>query len=97
MQKLRILVSGFISVSLYILNVLCPWCMLTWAVVIPTFWAVVLYTLKSGQLVGPVRSPWPARLYGWVPTLTILSYLLIIVLAQIQLDAIPRIMNDLFG
>ncbi len=92
-----LLVSGFISVSLYILNVLCPWCMLTWAVVIPTFWAVVLYTLKSGQLVGPVRSPWPARLYGWVPTLTILSYLLIIVLAQIQLDAIPRIMNDLFG
>lgn len=92
-----LLVSGFISISLYILNVLCPWCMLTWAVVIPTFWAVLLYTLKEGLLVGPVRSVWPARLFGWVPTLTFASYLLIVVLAQVQLDAIPRILTDLFG
>lgn len=92
-----LLVSGFVSISIFILNVLCPWCMLTWAVVIPTFWAVLLYTLKEGLLVGPVRSAWPARLYGWVPTLTFASYLVIVVLAQLQLDAIPRILTDLLG
>ena len=92
-----LLVSGFVSISLYSLAVLCPWCMLTWAVVIPTFWAVVLYTLKEGLLVGPVRSTLPERLYGWLPTIIFLSYLLIIVLAQLQLNAIPRIISDLFG
>lgn len=92
-----LLVSGFVSISLYILGVLCPWCMLTWAMVIPTFWAAVLYALKEGHLVGPVRSSWPGRLYGWVPTLTFFSYLLIVVLAQLQLDAIPRLLSDLVG
>lgn len=92
-----LLVSGFVSISIYSLGALCPWCMLTWAMVIPGFWTVVLYTLKTGQLIGPVKSVWPERLYGWVPSLTAASYLLIIVLAQLQLNAIPRILTTFFG
>ncbi|MGV1035281.1 MAG: vitamin K epoxide reductase family protein [Microbacteriaceae bacterium] len=92
-----LLVGGFVSISLYSLAVLCPWCMLTWAMVIPGFWTVLLYTLKEGMLIGPVRSEWPARLYGWVPSLTAASYLVIIVLAQLQLNAIPRILDSLFA
>lgn len=92
-----LLVSAFVSISVFILNVLCPWCMLTWAVTIPTFWAVTLFALKEGHLVGPVRSAWPARLYGWVPTLTVVCYLVIVALAQVQLNAIPRILTEFFG
>lgn len=90
-----LLVAGFVSFSVFNLRVLCPWCMLTWAVVIPLFWTIVFFTLKEGLLVGPVKSKWPERLYGWAPMLTALSYLFIIVLAQVQLDAINRIIADL--
>ena len=49
------------------------------------------------MLAGPVRSTLPAKLYGWLPTIIFLSYLLVIVLAQLQLNAIPRVIADLFG
>ncbi|HLP23306.1 MAG TPA: vitamin K epoxide reductase family protein [Microbacteriaceae bacterium] len=89
-----LLVSGFVSISIYILHVLCPWCMLTWSVVIPTFWGVTLFTLKEGILVGPSRSSVAAKLFGWVPTLSFACYLVIVLLAQLQLDAIPRILQS---
>lgn len=92
-----LLVSGFVSISIYSLGALCPWCMLTWSMVIPGFFTVVLYTLKEGLLVGPVNSVWPERLYDWGPSLTAASYLIIIVLAQLQLNAIPRILTTFFG
>lgn len=93
-----LLVAGFVSISLYRLGTLCPWCMLTWSMVIPLFWTVVLYAVKSGHIVGDaaVRRV-GAKLFEWVPLLTVLSYLLVIVLAQLQLDAVPRVIHDLFG
>ncbi|GAA0422239.1 vitamin K epoxide reductase family protein [Leifsonia naganoensis] len=85
------LVVFLITASLTVLHILCPWCMVTWAVTIPTFWGVTLYNLKSGTIPVPERARRLfATLYGWVPVLTVASYAVVAVLAQIQLDWIHR-------
>ena len=50
-----VFVGWLIAQSIYVLDVLCPWCMLTWAVTIPTFWAVTLYNLREGNIPVPAR------------------------------------------
>lgn len=85
------LVIFLIAQSVTVLNVLCPWCMVTWAVTIPTFWAVTLYTLKEGILPLPERARRVcAALYGWLPLIVIVSYAIVAIIAQIQLDWIHR-------
>lgn len=85
------LVIFLITASLTSLNVLCPWCMVTWVVTIPTFWAVTLYNLKEGHIPLPERvRGFFGQLYGWVPLITVISYAIVAVLAQIQLDWIHR-------
>lgn len=86
-----VLVIFLITQSLTVLNVLCPWCMVTWTVTIPTFWAVTLYNLKEGHIPVPERARrFFGTLYSWVPLITIVSYAIVAVLAQIQLDWIHR-------
>lgn len=86
-----VLVIFLITESITVLNVLCPWCMVTWTVTIPTFWAVTLYNLKEGNIRLPERARQVSRtLYGWVPLITVVSYAIVAVLAQIQLDWIHR-------
>lgn len=54
--------------SLYNINALCPYCMVVWAVVVPTFLAVTARNLRSGALgesvalrrTGTVLSAWSA-------------------------------------
>lgn len=85
------LVVFLITASLTVLHILCPWCMVTWAVTIPTFWAVTLYNLKAGAIPVPERARRVfAALYGWVPVITVACYALVAVLAQVQLDWIHR-------
>jgi hypothetical protein len=65
--------------------------MATWAVTIPTFWLVTLYNLKMGHLPAPGRSrAFFAAAYGWVGLLTFTSYVVVFMLAQLQLDVIHR-------
>ncbi|UOQ89087.1 vitamin K epoxide reductase family protein [Agromyces endophyticus] len=91
-----VFVGWLIAQSIYVLDVLCPWCMLTWAVTIPTFWALTLYNLREGHIPASARV---RRLAGawfkWVPLITVISYAIVILLAQAQMDAIPRVMIDL--
>ncbi|WP_349864912.1 vitamin K epoxide reductase family protein [Leifsonia sp. WHRI 6310E] len=85
------LVVFLITASLTALHILCPWCMVTWAVTIPTFWGVTLYNLKSGNIPLPERARRVcATLYGWVPLITVACYAIVAVLAQVQLDWIHR-------
>jgi uncharacterized membrane protein len=90
------LVAWLIAQSIYVLDVLCPWCMLTWAVTIPTFWTVTLHNLRTGNLPVSARIQ---RLAGewfkWIPLITVVCYAIVIVLAQAQMNAIPRVMIDL--
>ena len=36
--------------SIFRINALCPYCMVVWAVTIPTFWYTTLYNLREGHL-----------------------------------------------
>ncbi|BDZ66442.1 vitamin K epoxide reductase family protein [Agromyces mangrovi Wang et al. 2018] len=91
-------VCWLIFQSIYVLDVLCPWCMLTWAVTIPTFWAVTLRNVAEGVFGGgaSVRRV-GAALAGWIPLITVVCYLVVVLLAQLRMDAIPRIWFDLFA
>jgi len=91
-------VIWLISQSIFVLATLCPWCMVTWAVTIPTFYAVTVHLFRSGVVPVSARAQEHAgALMAWVPLAAILSYAVIILLAQVQLDAIPNIWQTLFG
>lgn len=44
--------------SMIVINQLCPYCMVVWAVMIPLFWYVTVYNLDRGHLPVPVGSRW---------------------------------------
>jgi uncharacterized membrane protein len=39
--------------TVYQIHALCPWCMVVWVVVIPTFWYVTLYNIEQGVIKLP--------------------------------------------
>lgn len=91
-----VFVGWLIFQSIYVLDVLCPWCMLTWVVTIPVFWVVTLDNLRSGRIPVSVRvRRIAANLFGWIPLITVVCYAIVILLAQAHMDAIPRVMIDL--
>jgi uncharacterized membrane protein len=82
--------------SIFVLGTLCPYCMLVWLVVIPMFWYVTAFNLREGHFGNRGASREIAALvFPWVWTLAILSYLVIVVLAQLRLDAITTILRTL--
>lgn len=91
-----VFVGWLIFQSIFVLDVLCPWCMLTWAVTIPTFWVVTLHNLRDGNLPASARvKRLAAAWFGWIPLITAVCYAIVILVAQIQMNAIPRVMIDL--
>jgi uncharacterized membrane protein len=84
------------GVSIFVLGTLCPYCMLVWASVIPMFWYVTAYNVKQGHF-GNGRSSREvgALVYPWMWTLVLLSFLVIVVLAQLRLDAVTTIIRML--
>lgn len=36
--------------SIFVIDALCPWCMVVWAVTIPVFWYVLLYNLRERHI-----------------------------------------------
>ena len=94
---------GFIiwlmSQSIYATNLhtLCPWCMTTWAVVIPSFYAVTLHLFRIGVFpVGEKGRRVADRLMAWVPLATFVSYVIILLMAQFEMNAIPNIIQTVF-
>ncbi|WP_403024479.1 vitamin K epoxide reductase family protein [Salinibacterium sp. GXW1014] len=82
-------VLWLIGQSISVLGTLCPWCMVTWSVTIPVFWWVSAELAR--RVGGPRLSAGGARIAGWWPTLTVFSYLLVAVLAQLRLDVIAHL------
>ena len=41
--------------STFVINVLCPYCMIAWAGMIPLFWTVTLFLLREGVIETPIR------------------------------------------
>ena len=86
-------VIWLISQSIFVLGTLCPWCMVTWAVTIPTFFAVTLHIFRSGIVPVPAGVRKAAdTLMGWVPVMTVVAYAIVAVIAQLRLD----VLNNLF-
>jgi uncharacterized membrane protein len=86
------LVIWLIVQSIFVILTLCPWCMATWFVTIPVFWAVTLYNLKSGNIPLPdAARRFFAAAYGWIPLIVLVCYLVVAVVAQVRLDWIHRI------
>jgi len=69
--------------------------MVTWSVTIPTFYAVTVHVMRLGVF---GRSPGLLRVSGqlmtWVPLATIVSYGIIIIVAQL---APTRALTNIFG
>jgi uncharacterized membrane protein len=83
------LVIFLIGSSIYALHTLCPWCSLVWTVTIPMFWLVTLYSFKTGVLrVSPRATRFFAGAYSWTPLITLLSYLVVATLFQVQLNVV---------
>ncbi|MCS5713359.1 vitamin K epoxide reductase family protein [Herbiconiux sp. CPCC 205716] len=84
------------GVSIFVLGTLCPYCMLVWASVIPMFWYVTAYNVKQGHFGnGRGSREVGALVYPWMWTLVLLSFLVIVVLAQLRLDAVTTILRTL--
>lgn len=81
-----------ITESIFGLGTLCPWCMTTWSAVIPAFWLITFYNLKTGHIPvsARIRSMGTAA-YGFVPLITLVSYVIVALVAQVQLDVIHRL------
>lgn len=78
-------VCWLIGQSIYDLVVLCPWCMVTWAVTIPTFFATMVHLFRNGTFSRSEKVQARAgRLMAWVPLATILAYAIIVVMAQLR-------------
>lgn len=73
--------------SIFSLGTLCPWCMLVWAVTIPLFWTLTLSNARAGVF-GVRLGAIGERLYAWVPAITIASYIIVAVVAQLRLDVL---------
>jgi len=68
----RLMVAGFgmafvfvlwlSTQSIFVINVLCPYCMLAWFGTIPLFWHTLLWTLSEDIIEGPVRM---APFFDW--------------------------------
>lgn len=87
-----VFIGWLIYESIFALNTLCPWCMVTWAVGIPTFLLITLRNLKSGVFgVSPRSRRFFAGAYSYVPLITLLCYLAIAGVAQAQLNLLQYI------
>jgi uncharacterized membrane protein len=81
-----------ITTSIFVLGTLCPWCMVTWSVTIPTFLIVTLHNLRNGTIPLPGRARvFATAAYGWIPIITLGLYLVVAVIAQLRLDVLARI------
>ena len=91
------LVGWLIWQSLYATNlgVLCPWCMLTWAITIPTFLATMVHLARNGTFSRSERFRERAgRLMVWVPLATTLVYAVVIALIQLRgLDLLGEVVG----
>jgi uncharacterized membrane protein len=85
-------VVWLICQSIFVLGTLCPWCMVTWVVTIPSFYAVLLHVLRTGILPSPRGVQRAAgALMGWMPVLAVVSYAIIAVIAQLRLEVIQSL------
>ncbi|WP_094770350.1 vitamin K epoxide reductase family protein [Microbacterium gorillae] len=78
-------VVWLISQSIFVLGTLCPWCMVTWSVTIPSFFAVTFHVMREGVFGDRLRAAGD-RLISWTPVFAIVCFAIIAVMAQLRLN-----------
>ncbi len=84
-------VLWLITQSILVLATLCPWCMVTWSVTIPTFFAVAVHLVREGAI--PASAAVRRRadaLMPWTPLMAIAAFAVVGVIAQVRLDWISE-------
>lgn len=75
--------------SIHTLGSLCPWCVLTWAVMIPAFWVTTFYCISSGKWSRAAKIRRVGQeLLSWSPLVILINYVVIAVAAQLRFDLI---------
>jgi len=83
-------VIWLIGQSIFILGTLCPWCMVVWAATIPLFWTVTIRNAGEG-IFGAALTRVGAALRSWIIPITVISYLVVAVIAQLQLNVLAHL------
>jgi uncharacterized membrane protein len=83
-------VIWLISQSIFSLHTLCPWCILVWSVTIPLFWVVTFVNARDGRF-GPRLTKFGAGALSWAVPITIASYAVVAVIAQVNLNVLAYI------
>lgn len=91
-------VCWLIAQSVFVLGTLCPWCMVTWAVTIPTFISTAVHLVRNGTLTTSQRAKERAgRLVIWIPLMTIVAYAIVIAIIQLAgLDLLGELVGMVF-
>jgi len=78
--------------SIFDLGTLCPWCMLTWSMVIPLFLTVTVRNAAEGVF-GTRLQPFGRAATRWLVPATVIAYAVVLIVAQLRLDALSRILQ----
>ena len=76
--------------SIFSLNTLCPYCVLTWSVTYPAFFAVTFRNMAEGVFGERVRTA-GSTLLGWVAPITIVVLLIIFLIAQSRMPVVQSL------
>ena len=80
-----VFVGWLVAQSLYSIHALCPYCMVVWAVVVPTFWTSLAYALDRGLLPVPRVLRGPARaVVEYRLLLVVLTFAAVVAMAGVQ-------------
>ena len=78
--------------SIFDLGTLCPWCMLTWSMVIPLFFTVTVRNAAAGVF-GTRLAAFGRAATPWLVPATVIAYAIVLLVAQLRLDALSRILH----
>ena len=88
----QLFVIWLIHESIFDLGTLCPWCMLTWSMVIPLFFTVTVRNAAAGVFGERLRRAGRAAT-PWLIPATVTAYAIVLIIAQLRLDALHRILQ----
>ena len=88
----QLFVIWLIHESIFDLGTLCPWCMLTWSMVIPLFFTVTVRNAAAGVFGERLRRAGRAAT-PWLIPATVTAYAIVLIVAQLRLDALHRILQ----
>lgn len=77
-------VTWLYTQSVYVIGVLCPYCMLVWAVTIPMWWYLLAWGLKHGTLFGNRTRRVGQRLFTFTWVIVLANYAVIVLTILVQ-------------